>query len=236
MKTFILTAAFALTVISLAACGKSANNNAPANASSSPANMNGVNHNGTNHDMTNHNGMDHSNMNHNQMTGHSEMKSDQDAAGAPFDLQFIDTMTLHHEGAVQMSQMILLKSQNEELKKFAQKIIDDQMREIAVMKQWREQWYPGRQPAKNMEMPGMKDSMKMMSGDEMKKMEAATGKEFDLRFLEMMTAHHAGAVTMAKDALGKAEHAEIKTLAQSIIMAQEAEIEMMRNWKTQWSK
>ena len=87
-----------------------------------------------------------------------------------------------------------------------------------------------------MEMPGMMDSMKMMTGDEMKKMESATGKDFDIHFLGMMTPHHAGAVIMAKEALQKAEHQEIKTLAQNIIKAQEAEIKEMADWKAKWAK
>nr|MBA4182875.1 DUF305 domain-containing protein [Acidobacteriota bacterium] len=94
----------------------------------------------------------------------------------------------------------------------------------------------GKPEAMNMEMSGMNDSMKMMMGDEMKKMEAATGKDFDIHFLDMMTPHHAGAVTMAKEALMKAEHPEIKTLANQIIKAQEAEIKMMNEWKKRWSK
>ncbi len=128
------------------------------------------------------------------------------------------------------------KSSNDELKKFAQKIIDDQKKEIAQMKDWRGKWYAGKPGAMNMEMSGMMDSMKMMMGDGMKKMEAATGKEFDVQFLDMMSAHHAGAVTMANEALTKAEHPEIKTLANQIIKAQEAEIKMMADWKAKWSK
>jgi uncharacterized protein (DUF305 family) len=95
--------------------------------------------------------------------------------------------------------------------------------------------YAGKLMAMNMEMPGMNDSMKMLSGAG-KKIEAATGKEFDLMFLDMMTPHHPGATTMAKEALQKAEHPEIKTLANQIIKAQEAEIKQMADWKAKWSK
>lgn len=183
----------------------------------------------------NHNSMNHGSTNSNSMN-HSQMTSSPGAASQPFDLQFLDTMIHHHQGAIEMAQMALGKTQNAELKTFAQKIIDDQKKEIAEMKDWREKWYAGKPAAINMEMPGMADSMKMMMGDEMKKMEAVTGKEFDLMFLDMMTPHHAGAVTMAKDALTKAERAEIKTLANTIISAQEKEIAQMNGWKAKWSK
>ncbi|MGH8553013.1 MAG: DUF305 domain-containing protein, partial [Methylococcales bacterium] len=139
-------------------------------------------------------------------------------------------------GAIEMAEMVLKKSSNDELKQFAQKIITDQKKEISQMKEWRDTWFAGKARAVNMEMPGMGDSMKMMMDDGMKKMGAMAGKDFDTHFLDMMSQHHAGAVTMAKEALTKAEHEEIKTLANNIIKAQESEIKMMADWKAKWSK
>ena len=187
------------------------------------------------HSKMDHNSMDHNsmpvnaNMDHSSMN-HSAMKSDPNAASAPYDLQFLDTMIHHHEGAVEMAEMVVKKTQNEELKKFAQKIVDDQKKEIAEMREWREKWFAGAARAINMEMPGMADSMKPMD-DGMKKMDAATGKEFDRLFLDMMIPHHDGAVVMSKEALQKSQRAEIKTLANAIIKAQEAEIKQMNEWK-----
>jgi uncharacterized protein (DUF305 family) len=198
-------------------------NSMPMNHNSS-MNMNGMNHNS---------GQMNSNM---PGMSSDSMQSSPNAASAPFDLQFIDTMTEHHEGAIRMAEMALKKSRNEELKKFAQKIIDDQKKENAQMMDWREKWYAGKAPAKNMNMPGMNESMKMMMSGDMKKMEMSSGRDFDLMFLDMMTPHHAGAITMAKEALTKAEHPEMKTLAARIIKEQEAEINQMTEWKAKWSK
>ncbi len=230
MKTIILTVVLGVIAIASAACSQSAGN---AN-SGSAMNHNGMMKNGNM--AMNHNSMP-MNANHNMSAMHDEgMKSSPNAAAQPYDLQFLDTMTHHHQGAVDMAKMALAKSQNPELKTFAQKIIDDQNKEIAQMKEWREKWYAGKPAAMNMEMPGMNDSMKMMMGEGMKKMEAMTDKDFDIHFLDMMTPHHAGATTMAKEALTKAEHPEIKTLANQIIKAQEAEIKQMADWKAKWSK
>ena len=186
----------------------------------------------------NMNGMNRNSMpmNSNMSGIYSEVKSDPNAAAAPYDLQFIDSMTHHHQGAIAMSKLGLTKSQNDELKKFTQKIIDDQQSEIAQMKDWREKWFSGKSAALNMEMPGMTDSMKMMAAGGMRNLEAKAGKDFDLLFLEMMIPHHAGAVTMANEALHKSGHPEIKTLSGNIIKAQEAEIKMMNDWKAKWEK
>lgn len=214
-----------------AACTQTATNgNTAMNHNSMMMNSNSMSMNGMNH-----NGMMNGNqaMNHNSMMNHSEMKSSPNAASAPYDLQFIDTMTMHHQGAIEMAKMAIAKTQNQELKAFAQKIISDQNREISEMKSWREKWFAGKPMAMNMEMDGMDDSMK---GMDMKKLESLSGKEFDLEFINQMTPHHEGAVEMAKEALTKAEHAEIKTLSKQIIKEQEAEIKQMADWKAKWSK
>lgn len=159
------------------------------------------------------------------------MQSSPNAASAPYDLQFMDTMSAHHQSAIDMAKPAQTKAQHAELKELARKIVDDQQREIAQMKSWRDQWYAGKPKAVNMEMPGMMEGMK---GMDMSGMDAATDNAFDLMFIDMMTQHHQAAATMAREALTRAEHPEIKKLAQQIIDAQEKEIAQMSKWKAAW--
>lgn len=177
----------------------------------------------------------HSNMNGHDMSNMDHGTSAENAANQPYDLQFIDSMIHHHEGAISMSEMALTKATRPELKSFAQKIIEDQKAEISKMKAWREEWYRGKTSALNMEMPGMKMG-KMMDEAHTKEMGAMQGKAFDLHFIDMMVPHHEGAVEMAKLAIQKAEHKEIKDLAQKSIDAQQGEIKKMQAWKSDWSK
>jgi uncharacterized protein (DUF305 family) len=58
--------------------------------------------------------------------------------------------------------------------------------------------------------------------------------QFDLLFIDMMTPHHASAVAMAQVALARAEHPEVRTLAEQIIESQRAEIAQMQAWRVQW--
>jgi uncharacterized protein (DUF305 family) len=62
-----------------------------------------------------------------------------------------------------------------------------------------------------------------------------TGEAFDQAFIDMMIAHHQGAVDMANLIPAQAKHAEIKQLGQSIIAAQTKEIEAMKQWQKDWS-
>lgn len=197
--------------------------------SSSNANGNGKT---ANHQTTQREPVNAGEANHSQMN-HSAMQSAPNAAAQAFDLQFLDTMIVHHEGAIEMARAAEAKTQNADLKIFAARVVADQTREINQMKQWRGQWFAGRPSALNMEMAGMADSMKGMNAA---KMNAASGASFDAEFASQMTAHHQGAVVMAREALTRAEHAEIKTLANQIIQAQEAEIKQMAKWMSNQGK
>lgn len=67
-----------------------------------------------------------------------------------------------------------------------------------------------------------------------KQLEKLSGDEFDKTFIEMMTAHHEGAVAMAELIPARAKHDEIKTLGQAIIAAQTKEIAEMKQWQMDW--
>jgi uncharacterized protein (DUF305 family) len=62
----------------------------------------------------------------------------------------------------------------------------------------------------------------------------AADSAYDLRFLDLMIPHHDGAVMMAKDALSKAKHPELKKLCEDIIRSQNKEIEEMKQWRKSW--
>ena len=70
-----------------------------------------------------------------------------------------------------------------------------------------------------------------MSGTEMPGM---GDMEFDQMFIAGMIPHHQSAIDMAKMARKRAEHKEIKQLADDIISAQQREIDQMRYWYKQW--
>ncbi len=67
----------------------------------------------------------------NMMTGMNEVKMT-----GNIDKDFALMMIPHHEGAVAMAKDLLANGKNDDLKKMAQKIIDDQTKEIADMKAW----------------------------------------------------------------------------------------------------
>ncbi|MBY0524732.1 MAG: DUF305 domain-containing protein [Gemmataceae bacterium] len=161
-----------------------------------------------------------------------QLKSAPGAADLPFDVQFIDSMAAHHQMGVAMAALVPDRARHAELKEMAKKSIDDQRQEIQQLNKWRQQWYADKSSGLNMELPGMA-AMKNMRMDKLK---AASGEPFDLLFIDEMLPHHQGAIDLSRQALTKADHAELKKFAQKVIDAQEKEKEHLKHLKSQWSK
>ncbi|MFQ3684268.1 DUF305 domain-containing protein [Roseiflexus sp.] len=141
---------------------------------------------------------------------------------APYDALFIDSMIIHHEGAITMARQALEQAERPEIRQLAEAILAAQQKEIDDMRSWRAAWYPDLAQTGGM-------------GMDMGPMTVPDGpKPFDRRFIEAMIPHHEGAVAMARDALQRAEHQEIKNLAQAIITTQQAEIAQMQSWLKEW--
>jgi uncharacterized protein (DUF305 family) len=63
---------------------------------------------------------------------------------------------------------------------------------------------------------------------------AAGAAEYDQGFIDAMVPHHQAAIEMAKVALEKAEHPELRQLAAAIVNDQDAEIAKMKGWRKAW--
>jgi uncharacterized protein (DUF305 family) len=218
MKTHI---SIALVCVFLAACAGS--NNTP--------NVNHAHHNMNMNASANTATMDHNSMGHGDASDQANMQSSPGAATAPYDLQFLDTMTSHHQGAVDMAKLAETRAEHKELKELAASIVYDQEKEIAKMSEWRDKWFAEKTKAINMKFPGMSHGM---GGMDLKKLESLKGSDFDIEFIKQMIPHHEGAVEMAKNLQKQDAHAELKELAGDIIREQEAEIKQVREWLGRW--
>ena len=67
------------------------------------------------------------------MLSDAEMKKLENASGAEFDKLYVAGMIGHHEGAVQMAQMVLL-SDNSEAKALGEAIVESQTKQITYLK------------------------------------------------------------------------------------------------------
>ncbi len=140
-----------------------------------------------------------------------------------YDLRFLEAMTSHHQGAIDMAKIALLKSTNTKVKEISQKIIDSQTLEIALMSQWKKDWYKDTSEVEITEYSLVRN---LGTYDE----------KFNLRYLNAMIVHHEGAVEMCKDVLTKSTRNSVLTICNDIIALQSQEISQMETLREELYK
>lgn len=164
------------------------------------------------------------------------------------DTWFAQMMVVHHQGAVEMAELTLDRAATAQVRDLAQRIADAQGPEIALMTGWLQAWgedvpgdpdgdggghMAGGGTGGGMDHGGMDHGgmdMHGMSQDEaMGSLDGLDGVAFDRAFLDLVTAHHRGAVEMAETELAEGTHPAALRLARTIIDAQTAEITEMQN-------
>ena len=146
------------------------------------------------------------------------------------DIKFMQGMIGHHAQAIQMVALVPARTQSEDLKKLALRIDVSQQDEIKMMESWlraRGQQVPG--PGVH-RMNGAPMMPGMLTPEEMERLAAATGAEFDRLFLQGMIKHHSGAITMVHDLFatdGAGQTPEIFSYASDVDADQRMEIDRM---------
>ncbi len=149
------------------------------------------------------------------------------------DVEFMQGMIAHHAQAIVMSHLAEKNSTHPQLLKLSRKIDQSQVPEILIMQQWLRrynQFAPDTASWHDMQMDGM------LSTQEMQALGAAKGVAFDRLFLNGMIKHHAGALKMVEDLFkspGAGQEVDAGVFANDVVIAQTAEIGIMRRMLTQ---
>lgn len=146
------------------------------------------------------------------------------------DTQFSQSMIIHHEGAVEMAELALEKSATSEVRLLAERIVQAQEPQIELMADWlttRAEPLPEMNPNADMRHDAM-EMDEMDQAETMAELQQHTPQDFDRRFMELMTAHHRGTITMAEEVLSNGLNDDIRDLAKEIIADQETHISTMQ--------
>ena len=170
------------------------------------------------------------------------------------DLTFTQSMIVHHQGAVEMADLAPSRAANQQVKDLAARIKAAQGPEIEQMQSWLTAWDAAMSTSTaasgsddamgGMDHGGMSGMGKegqmsgsgsagmsmpgMMTDQQMQQLTAASGTAFDAMFLEMMIAHHQGAIEMADTEIADGSNPDALALAGSIKTSQTAEITEMQ--------
>jgi uncharacterized protein (DUF305 family) len=153
------------------------------------------------------------------------------------DIDFMSGMIHHHAQAIQIAEWAPSHGAGPAVIRLTERIINAQKDEINIMQSWlrnRNQEVPVPNPAgMPMKMNGMDHVMPMpgmLTDDQLKRLDAARGPEFDRLFLTFMIQHHRGAVSMV-DALlatnGAALDETVFKFAADVSVDQSTEIKRM---------
>ncbi len=172
--------------------------------------------------------------------GHEDMAMgddmQMDMTEVEFDQLYIDMMLPHHGSIIALSQAALPELTGPRLQEMAQNIIDAQAAENAQLTEWRTDWYGSGDPAMDeMTMELMLEAMPVGTMEEMmREMDAAyqvttfcAADNPDLAFIDQVIPHHQMAIDASEVAVEQAVHPELVALAEEVIVAQQAEIDLL---------
>jgi uncharacterized protein (DUF305 family) len=143
------------------------------------------------------------------------------------DHDFAMMMTMHHQGAIDMSNKVLEKGNDATIKSMAQMIIDKQTAEKAELTTW----LASHTPEPNAEGQAYDEEM-MAVAEKMKNWkdtQVLTG-DADNDFAGLMIIHHQQATDNAQSILHHGHHDEIKEMATMMIEDQNKEIADLTAW------
>ncbi|QHY95204.1 hypothetical protein SSPS47_08715 [Streptomyces sp. S4.7] len=165
---------------------------------------------------------------------------------------FARDMAVHHQQAVEMSFLVRDGTDDEEVRRLAYDIANTQANQRGMLLGWLDMWKlpkvsTGQEPMAWMARDGGHAGMDGMEGmdhgahevrdgslmpgmatkTELAALGAAKGEKAEILYLQLMTDHHKGGVTMAR---GCAELCEVDTeraLAEGMVTAQQSELGLM---------
>jgi uncharacterized protein (DUF305 family) len=144
------------------------------------------------------------------------------------DVHFMHGMIPHHGQALEMVALVPSRAASEAVRAMALRMEISQRDEIGLIERWlrsRGEPLPDEHAGHTMTAPGM------LSPEQMERLGAARGEEFDRLFLEYMIQHHEGAIAMVRTLFatsGGAQDSEIYQFANDVETDQRIEIDRMR--------
>ncbi|MFJ1746614.1 DUF305 domain-containing protein [Streptomyces sp. NPDC088116] len=172
------------------------------------------------------------------------------------DAGFARDMSVHHQQAVEMSFIVRDSTDDDEVRRLAYDIANTQANQRGMMLGWLDMWglpkvESGREPMAWMAADGAgmdhgsMDGMEMDHGKpgheahdgslmpgmatktELDRLREARGKQAEILYLQLMTDHHKGGVSMARGCVQRCAVSTEKDLAEGMVAAQQSELGLM---------
>ncbi len=155
---------------------------------------------------------------------------------------FARDMATHHQQAVDLSFIVRDRTSDEPTRTLAFDIINTQANQRGMMMGWLDQWgltqHSTAKPMAWMAMGGHGHGADYQAHDgslmpgmatttQLAKLRSLSGREAEVFYLQLMLEHHKGGVEMARGYVDMARNAPEKRLAQSMVVGQTSEIDLI---------
>ncbi|WP_304451361.1 DUF305 domain-containing protein [Nocardiopsis sp. YSL2] len=167
------------------------------------------------------------------------------------DVFYLVNMIEHHRQAIEMTELVAERHERDDIESISDRISAAQGPEITAMESWLEEnvFGPARENEAHQNFCGLEgdgthhdeggdvptcrlevdhdDMPGMATDEELDDLAAAEGDDFDRLFVELMTTHHQGGVTMAEEVLEEGKDHTVLRMANDLIAEQSSEINRM---------
>ncbi|MFC7842785.1 DUF305 domain-containing protein [Streptomyces sp. NPDC057382] len=170
----------------------------------------------------------------------TETSSEAPSTGSA-DAGFARDMAVHHQQAVEMSFIVRDRTADEDVRRLAYDIAQTQANQRGMLLGWLDLWglpktstdgymnwmkgghgaHSGHEIKDGSLMPGMATNTEL---DQLRK---AEGKGAEILYLQLLTDHHMGGVTMARGCAQQCTVPQERQLAQGMVEAQQSEMKLM---------
>jgi uncharacterized protein (DUF305 family) len=149
---------------------------------------------------------------------------------------FVRDMSSHHAQAVEMGMIAFQKASRADVRSLGGDIAVTQQGQIGQMQGWLQEWGINANTTRA-PMSWLPNGASMMNGnlmpgmatrEEISQLQAATGTQVDILFLQLMIRHHLGGIHMVDGLLSMNPRPEVRDLAQGMKSAQQGEINTMK--------
>jgi uncharacterized protein (DUF305 family) len=132
------------------------------------------------------------------------------------DRAFAASMLPHHEGGVKLGGMAADKGVDSDIRRLGRDIVSAQTREARTLRNMVRRFRTA---------PSMPEAIMQRDMLDMRALQAATGTEFDRRWIDVISAHHSAAIQMAQIEVQGGRNRAARRLARSIVVTQKRELE-----------
>ncbi|MEV6795803.1 DUF305 domain-containing protein [Streptomyces sp. NPDC051320] len=155
------------------------------------------------------------------------------------DAGFARDMSVHHEQAVEMSFIVRDRTKNVDVRRLAYDIANTQANQRGMMMGWLNLWglpvsEAGTPPMQWMGMGmGMDPSTDgalmpgMATRAQLAALRELSGRQAEVRYLQLMTAHHKGGIHMAEGCVHLCKVPTERKFAQGMVTSQQSEVRLM---------